>query len=440
MNKGRSKKLLLVEDEAITSMVTAKMLKQNGYDVVTVLNGTRAIDLVSQDEEISLILMDIDLGPGINGPETAGKILQIRDIPIVFLTSHSEREMVEKVKEITRYGYVIKNSGDFVLLSSIEMAFELFATTENLKATANFLRLSENRVRTKLDSIISPIGDIGNLELTDIIDIPMLQSLMDDFTSIIGLDMAILDLKGNVIISSSWQDICTEFHRKNPDSCMSCHESDTVLTAGIEPGTSKLYKCRNNMWDMATPIHIGGKHMGNLFLGQFFFSDEIIDHELFRAQARRYGFDEDEYMAALERVPRFSREKVSAAMDLYIKLSNIISRLSYSNISLREPCLSVTVTPRFIRKTKHSCARSLITWLTWLPALIHSIISSMYLRLMRESSVTNRQNSWGLQLVIYCILPQRKEISWTSINLFPGSQVTPNSGSGIKAAATGGLK
>jgi len=334
MNKGRSKKLLLVEDEAITSMVTANMLKFNGYDVVTVLNGVKAVDAVYRDKTIDLILMDIDLGSGINGPEAARQILQLRDIPIVFLTSHSEREMVEKVKEITRYGYVIKNSGDFVLLSSIEMAFELFETSENLKATANFLRISENRVRTKLESIISPIGDIGNLDLTDIIDIPMFQSLINDFTSLLGIDVAILDLKGNILISSGWQDICTKFHRKNPESCQNCLESDTVLTTGIDPGASRLYKCKNNMWDMVTPIHIGGKHMGNLFLGQFFFTDEIPDYELFRAQARQYGFDEDAYIAALERVPRFEREKVSAAMNLYIKFSTMISRLSHSNIQL----------------------------------------------------------------------------------------------------------
>ncbi len=70
--------------------------------------------------------MDIDLGAGISGPEAAERILNICPIPIVFLTSHSERDMVDKVRGITRYGYIIKDSGDFVLQSSIEMAYELF--------------------------------------------------------------------------------------------------------------------------------------------------------------------------------------------------------------------------------------------------------------------------------------------------------------------------
>ena len=75
-----------------------------------------------------------------DGTEAARRILEIRDIPIVFLTSHAERDMVEKVRDITRYGYVIKNSGDFVLLSSIEMAFELFEAHRNMKENAERFR------------------------------------------------------------------------------------------------------------------------------------------------------------------------------------------------------------------------------------------------------------------------------------------------------------
>ena len=54
--------------------------------------------------------------------------------------------------------------------------------------------------------------------------------------------------------------------------------------------------------------------MGNVFSGQFFFEDEALDYDLFRAQARQYGFSEEEYIAALEAVPRLSREKVETGM------------------------------------------------------------------------------------------------------------------------------
>ncbi len=90
------------------------------------------------------------------------------------------------------------------------------------------------------------------------------------------------------------------------------------------------------MWDIATPIMVGGQHVGNIFSGQFFFEDEPLDYELFRSQARKYGFNEEEYIAALEKVPRLSREAVDTGMAFFMKLANMLSQLSYSNIKLAQ--------------------------------------------------------------------------------------------------------
>jgi len=120
-----SKNLLLVEDDAIIALGEARVLRNAGFAVKIVHDGESGVAAVRSDPSIDLVLMDIDLGPGLSGPEAAELILGLRSVPVVFLTSHSEREMVDKVRNITRYGYVIKNSGNFVLLSSIEMAFEL---------------------------------------------------------------------------------------------------------------------------------------------------------------------------------------------------------------------------------------------------------------------------------------------------------------------------
>ncbi len=138
--------------------------------------------------------------------------------------------------------------------------------------------------------------------------------LMDDFYKLAHIPIGIIDLKGNILVGVGWQDICTRFHRVHPEACEHCIESDTKLSAGIPPGEFKQYKCRNNMWDIATPIIAGGQHVGNIFLGQFFFEGESLDYELFRSQARRYGFNEEEYIAALEKVPRLSPTAVDTIM------------------------------------------------------------------------------------------------------------------------------
>ena len=199
------------------------------------------------------------------------------------------------------------------------------------------LRESEPRTLKKLDDRL-PNGDpdATTLNLTNIIDIQAIQSMMDDFFNLTNIGIAILDLHGKILVATGWQDICTQFHRKHPESCKNCLESDLELSNGIEPGTFRVYRCQNNMWDMATPITVSDKHVGNLYLGQFLFEAETPDLEVFRSQAQKYGFNEGEYLAALERVPRWSHETVDIVMTFYTKLAQMISEMSYSNIKIAQ--------------------------------------------------------------------------------------------------------
>jgi PAS domain S-box-containing protein len=196
------------------------------------------------------------------------------------------------------------------------------------------LKESEEKVRKKLDAILSPEGDIGVLDLADILDIEAVQKMMGDFYRLTHVGVAIVDMKGKVLVATGWQDICTQFHRVHPETRKNCIESDLELSSGVEPGKFKIYRCKNNMWDIATPIVVGGKHLGNIFLGQFIFEDETPDYETFREQARRYGFDEAAYLDALDRVPRWSRETIDAVMHFYARFANLIASLSHSNLKL----------------------------------------------------------------------------------------------------------
>ena len=126
-------KILLVEDEPVVAMVIRRILEDNGYSVTTTPEGKIAVKTIHLDPSIQLVLMDLDLGPGMDGPETARAILAERMLPVVFLSSHSSREMVDRVRGITRYGYVVKDAGRYVLLSSIEMALEMFAAHEKTR-------------------------------------------------------------------------------------------------------------------------------------------------------------------------------------------------------------------------------------------------------------------------------------------------------------------
>ena len=126
MRDGEDRTLLLVEDERLVALAQRTQLEQAGYTVVHVESGEAAVEAATRRQEISLVLMDIDLGAGMTGPEAARRILEARRLPIVFLTCHAEQSYVDQVLQITRYGYVLKDSGEFVILQTIRLAFENF--------------------------------------------------------------------------------------------------------------------------------------------------------------------------------------------------------------------------------------------------------------------------------------------------------------------------
>lgn len=234
---------------------------------------------------------------------------------------------------------------------------DLIKTDDSLRNAMQSLQLSEQSVRRKLDSILMPEGSTADLELADVMDTTALQSLMDHFYPLARIPMSVVDLKGRVLVGVGWQTICTEFHRRNPAACAHCVESDLHLTEGVPPGEFRLYKCKNNMWDVATPIMVGGRKVGNAFSGQFFFEDEPVDRQVFIHQARQYGFDEKTYLAALDAVPRLSRASVQAGMGFLIRLADLVSKLSYNNLKLARTVEERNALTRSVEESREALRR-----------------------------------------------------------------------------------
>ncbi|MFH0968365.1 MAG: PAS domain S-box protein, partial [Methanobacteriota archaeon] len=108
------------------------------------------------------------------------------------------------------------------------------------------------------------------------------------------------------------------------------------LSKDLQPGQHFSYKCRNNLWDVITPLYIGNKLVGNIYSGQFFYEEEPVNESIFIAQAERYGFDKEEYLAAFHRVPIFKKFQIDNLMDFLVTLTGFISRLSFSNLKLAQ--------------------------------------------------------------------------------------------------------
>lgn len=151
----------------------------------------------------------------------------------------------------------------------------------------------------------------------ELINIESLKKIAENIYAITGITMAFIDTDGRVELILGLQDICSKFHRVHPITCNRCLISDKYGNEHIQEGEYIVYKCLNNMRDVAIPIFISGIHVGSILIGQFFYDDEVIDIEYFRAQALEFGFDEKDYIEALSRVPIFSKEKVRHIIEFF---------------------------------------------------------------------------------------------------------------------------
>ena len=170
--------------------------------------------------------------------------------------------------------------------------------------------MAEKPIHKEFEQIVDEKYQLENL-----INMDDLREILEDFHKIAPFPIAVLNLKGEVLLESHWEPICTQFHRVNPKTAAICAESDTHFNTELVNGNERhiLYRCGNGLYDAASPIIIEGQHLGNLFIGQFLL--EPPDKGFFRKQAQRYGFEEEKYLEALSRLPVISEHDLKNRLD-----------------------------------------------------------------------------------------------------------------------------
>jgi PAS domain S-box-containing protein len=104
--------------------------------------------------------------------------------------------------------------------------------------------------------------------------------------------------------------------------------------AGGEDQRTSTWLCPLGLVNNVVPIVIDGKHYGNFITSQFFL--EKPDREAFRAQAEKYGFDQDSYLAALDKVPVVDQSWVDRYLFFVTELVGLVSHTGYRTLKERE--------------------------------------------------------------------------------------------------------
>ena len=171
--------------------------------------------------------------------------------------------------------------------------------------------------------------------IKEFIDVEQLQLLMQKYSDATGLATALLELSGEVLIATNWQDACNTFHRQNPVTCANCQQSDTALAGQLQKGEQyNVYRCKNGLVDVATPVMIDGQHLGNLFTGQFFF--EKPDLAEFEQKARNVGFEVPAYLQAISKVPVYSEKEIEAHFEFLVSLAELIGKMGADKKKLKQ--------------------------------------------------------------------------------------------------------
>jgi len=120
------KKIVIVEDEAITQRFLQDIFMQHDTTVVGCFDN--AGDVLTHIKELGcdMVLMDINIKGPMDGIQLARKILEKYTLPIVFITAHNDDETVEETLELSPYGFICKPFTSKDVIVTVQIAYKRY--------------------------------------------------------------------------------------------------------------------------------------------------------------------------------------------------------------------------------------------------------------------------------------------------------------------------
>jgi ligand-binding sensor protein len=187
----------------------------------------------------------------------------------------------------------------------------------------------------------------------------------------VAFKLAIIDLKGEILVQSKWQRSCTDFHRKNELSCQRCIASDIDLANRLEEGEKfSSYKCKNGLIDCASPIIIDGEHLANFFIGQFLIEEP--DMEFFRKQAEFFNYDVEDYLNSIKDIPVIKESMLPNILGFLTSITDVITSISIEKLKAQEAKKQIEQYKNDLEKLVQQRTQELINKKEFIETLIDS--------------------------------------------------------------------
>ncbi len=113
-------KVLVAEDDSVTRLAMAGVLRDAGYEVVEAHDGLQAIS-VAREEEPDALVIDERM-PGCGGLEAVREICRERRLPVLLVTAYTDKATRRSAVEVGVHGFLVKPVSGQELLPALETA------------------------------------------------------------------------------------------------------------------------------------------------------------------------------------------------------------------------------------------------------------------------------------------------------------------------------
>ncbi|OYD13658.1 hypothetical protein CH333_10590 [candidate division WOR-3 bacterium JGI_Cruoil_03_44_89] len=208
-----------------------------------------------------------------------------------------------------------------------------------MRRRINELKSSETRregleevLEHRLIALTQPVGKVGELKLTDIIDLKILQELQDGFAEAHNVASIVFELDGVPITKpGNFSEFC-RLIRSTPKGAQNCQKSDAELARECASGSPSIAHCAafEKIMGGVVPIIVGGRHIANWGIGQGV--TDKLDEDKVRQYAREIEVDEEKLVAASKELRVMPREQFERFVYFLDVMARHISLLGMQNL------------------------------------------------------------------------------------------------------------